>query len=286
MTRDITIPALDGEELSATLFEPERPPRVAAIVSGATAVPRGFYRAFASYLRDSGAAVVTYDYRGSGLPPGALRRSPARMRDWGERDFPGVVAWLRKRYHDLPLHAIGHSYGGHALLIGANNTEIGRAVLIASGLGYWGNCAQLERYRVYALMKFAVPIGIAACGYSPGSRMGFGEDLAPGIAREWAKWVLSPRYFLDDPTLESVRNGANYRGPLLMLGLSDDLWATRRSIEGLAGAFTGTAPQLRTIDPHEAGLQRIGHMGFFRSSNGPAFWPIVADALELERVYA
>ncbi len=286
MTRDVTIAAGDGEPLRATLFEPEGPPRVTTIVSGATAVPRGFYRSFASYLCGRGAAVVTYDYRGSGLPPDLLRRSTARMRDWGERDFSGIVSWMRKRYHRLPVYAIGHSYGGHALLLSAYNGEIDRAVTIASGLGYWKNCAPVERYRVYALMRFAIPLGIAACGYSPGSRMGFGEDLAAGVAREWAKWVLAPRYFLDDPTLESVRNGANFRGPLCMFGLSDDLWATQRSMEELAAAFTGTTPRLRTITPRDAGLSRIGHMGFFRSGNGPALWPIVADTLELERVYA
>ncbi len=286
MIEDLTVSALDGEPLSATLFEPERPPRVATIVSGAAAVPRGFYRSFASYLCDRGAAVLTYDYRGSGLPPDVLRRSTAQMRDWGERDFPGIVIWMRKRYRTLPVRAIGHSYGGHALFLSADNVAIDRAVTIASGLGYWRNCAPVERYRVYALMRFAVPSGIAACGYSPGSRLGFGEDLAAGVAREWAKWVLAPHYFLDDPTLESVRNGANYRGPLLMLGLSDDLWATRRSIEGLAAAFTGTTPQLRTISPRDVGLSRIGHMGFFRSGNGSALWPIVADAFELERAYA
>ena len=57
-------------------------------------------------------------------------------------------------------------------------------------------------------MKFVVPLVTALFGYSPGSRMGFGEDLASGIAREWRKWVLQPRYFLDDASLTSLRNGA------------------------------------------------------------------------------
>jgi len=278
--RDVTIPALDGIALRATLFECERP-RAAVIVSGATAVPRAYYAGLARYLQANGAAVVTYDYRGSGEPPQALRRSPARMRDWGELDAPGVVAWLRARYPDPPLHLVGHSYGGHALLLAPNNREIGRAVTIASGLGYWGFVTPRERIRVFALMRFVTPLAVTVFGYSPGSRMGFGEDLAPGVAREWSRWVLNPRYFLDDPTLTSVRNGAGYHGSLLMLAPSDDAWITRAAVEGLAAAFTGTHPEIRTVDPRAFGLEHIGHMGFFRSANAAA-WRIVGDALDLE----
>jgi predicted alpha/beta hydrolase len=282
MKRDLEIPALDGTLLRTTLFEGEHPPSAAIVMSGATAVPRGYYSAFASYLASSGAAVVTYDYRSSGEAPAVLRRSRARMRDWGELDAPGVIAWLRARYPALPLYLVGHSYGGHALLLAPNNHEISRAVTIASFLGYWGNCAFPDNYRIYALMKFVVPVATAFFGYSPGSRMGFGEDLASGVAREWRKWVLQPRYFLDDPSLLSLRNGANYHGELIMLELTDDRWATRNAIEGLATAFTGTTPRIRTVDPQAHGSSGAGHMGFFRSANGPSMWPIVREALALQ----
>ncbi|HEX8807132.1 MAG TPA: alpha/beta fold hydrolase, partial [Candidatus Aquilonibacter sp.] len=266
--------------LRASLFEPEGAPDAAIIVSGATAVPRGYYAAIAAYLATCGAAVVTYDYRGSGEPPAQLRRSTARMRDWGERDAPGIIAWLRARYPYLPLYLVGHSFGGHALLLAPNNHEIARAVTIASGLGYWGTCAPSERYRVYTLMKFIVPLGIALCGYSPGSHIGFGEDLAPGVAREWRKWVLDPRYFLDDPTLVSLRNGANYRGSLLMLAPSDDLWISLGDVQGLASTFTGSHPQVRALDPAAHGVTAIAHMGFFRSANS-TLWQIISDELDL-----
>jgi predicted alpha/beta hydrolase len=282
MKRDLEIGALDGLLLRATLFEPDGQPSAAIIMSGATAVPRRYYAAFAAYLAGCGTAVVTYDYRGSGEQPSQLRHSPARMRDWGELDAPGVIAWLHARYPELPLYLIGHSYGGHALLLAPNNHLVSRAVTIASFLGYWGNCAFPDNYRIYALMKFVVPVGTALFGYSPGSRIGFGEDLASGVALEWRRWVLRRRYFLDDPTLLSLRNGASYRGDLVMLELADDRWAKRSAIEGLASAFTGTTPRIMTVDPQAHGSSGAGHMGFFRSTNGPALWPIVRDALNLQ----
>jgi predicted alpha/beta hydrolase len=281
MKRDVFIPALDDVPLRATLFEPQGEASAAVIVSGATAVPRGYYAAFAAYLAGCGAVAVTYDYRGSGERPEQLRRSDARMRDWGERDAPGVIAWMRARYPLLVLHLVGHSYGGHALLLAPNNYEVSRALTVASFLGYWGNCRFPDNYRIYALMQFLVPVATALFGYSPGSRLGFGEDLASGIALEWRKWVLQARYFLDDPSLVSLRNGAGYRGELVMLELTDDRWATRKAIEGLASAFSGTTPQIRRVDPREYGATAVGHMGFFRSANGPAMWPIVRDALAL-----
>ena len=282
MKRDLEIAALDGLGLRTTLFEPDGHASAAIIMSGATAVPRGYYSAFASYLAGCGAAVVTYDYRGSGEPPAQLRQSIARMRDWGELDAPGVIAWLRARYPELPLYLVGHSYGGHALLLAPNNHLVSRAVTIASFLGYWGNCLFPDNYRIYALMKLVVPVATALFGYSPGSRMGFGEDLAAGVALEWRRWVLRPRYFLDDPTLFSLRNGANYRGDLIMLALTDDRWAKRAAIEGLAAAFTGTTPRIMAVDPETYGSNGAGHMGFFRSANGEALWPIVREALNLQ----
>ena len=63
---DITIPAVDGYLLGATLFLPRCAKRHAVLINSATAVPRKIYRHFAAYLAHRGCAVLTYDYRGIG----------------------------------------------------------------------------------------------------------------------------------------------------------------------------------------------------------------------------
>lgn len=275
--RDIDLPALDGTPLQATLFDPPAPSR-ALIVGGATAVPRGFYRSFATYFAERGAAVLTYDYRGSGAPPGDLRRSRARMRDWSELDFSGAIAFMTGRYAGLPLQVVGHSHGGHALLAAPNNAAIARAVTVASQSGYWRLCAPGERYRVWVLLNVLAPLMMRAYGYVPGSKLGLGEDLAPGIMREWRHWCNLPNYFFDDPTMASaLAHAQTYRAPTLMIGLSDDTWGTPQAID----AFAAHVPraQRRTIVPRSVGLDAIGHFGFFRARNGPALWPIVAKYL-------
>jgi predicted alpha/beta hydrolase len=278
--RDLTIPASDALPLAASLFEPASPQQ-AIIVGSATAVPRGFYRSVAAYLAQCGAAVLTYDYRGAGEPPQTLRSSSARMRDWGQLDFAGAIAWTKARYPGLPLHVLGHSHGGHALLLAPNNAEIDRAVTVATQLGYWRLCAPGERYRVWLLLNAFAPAAIALYGYVPGSKLGLGEDLARGVMGEWRRWCNSPNYFFDDPSMmQPLANALNFRAPTLVAGVADDLWGTRAAVDAYA-AHVANAERV-TIDPRNYGLESVGHFGFFRSRNGPALWPLVARYFGLE----
>jgi len=281
---DLTVPASDGLPLRATLFSPDAPTH-AAIVGGATAVPRGFYRAFATYLAERGVAVLTYDHRGEGEPPAQLRSSKARMRDWGTLDFAGAIEWTSQRYAGLPLVVVGHSHGGHALLLAPNNTKIARAMTVATQTGYWRYCAPGERYRVWLLLNVLAPIAVRLQGYVPGRKLGLGEDLAPGVMREWRAWCMLPDYFFDDPTMrEALQAGSGYDAPTLVVGLSDDTWGTPEAVDAFAKHFP--AMQRRTIVPADYGLHGVGHFGFFRSKNGAALWPLVADYFGLQREVA
>ena len=283
IVEDLHFEATDGVALRATHFEPSGAARAAVVVAGGTAIPRRFYRPFAQFLAERGAAVLTFDYRASGEPPQDLRRSKARMRDWAEYDVPGAIRFMRERYSHLALQLVGHSYGGQALLLAPNNSEVARAVAVAAQAGYWRFMGGAEKYRIYALMNFAIPIVTRAFGYAPCSRLGFGEDLASGVMLEWRKWILMRSYFFSDPTLASLGNAQQFRGDLLMIGLSDDPWATPRAIDVLANGFTAARVVRREINPHDAGLEHIGHMGFFRSENGVALWPQIAAFLGLQQ---
>lgn len=283
-TNDLTIPALDGRPLAATLLEPDRPRQI-VIVGSATAVPRGFYRGIAAYLAQRGAAVLTYDYRGSGEAPEVLRASTASMRDWGQLDFPGAIAWAKQRYPHLPLHVLGHSHGGHALLLAPNNAEIDRAFTVATQLGYWRLCAPGERYRVWLLLNAFAPVAMALMGYVPGSRLGLGEDLARGVMREWRQWCNSPNYFYDDPTMQAaLESGKTLRAPTLVAGIADDLWGTVAAVDAYAAHVPNA--QRVTIEPGAYGLGNVGHFGFFRAANGPALWPLVTRYFGLEEIAA
>jgi predicted alpha/beta hydrolase len=113
----------------------------------------------------------------------------------------------------------------------------------------------------------------------PGRRLGLGEDLPAGVFREWSRWCLRPDYFFSDPTLGSLANRGNFTGPLVMVGIDDDPWATPAAIDLLATGFRGTQAERRQIAPAEAGVKRIGHFGFFRREMAGRLWDDVAASL-------
>ena len=285
---DITLPAADGYPLAATLFLPRGAKRNAVLINSATAVHRKLYRGFAGYLAKRGCAVLTYDYRGTGdsrqksltgyNQPKSLVGFKASMSDWAAQDITAAVAWMRQRYHGMPFAYVGHSFGGQALGLLPNNTEISRALLIAAQAGYWKLMTVPERYRVYALLNFiGLPLA-RTLGYMPG-KAGLGMDLPKDAFVQWVSWVMSPRYLFDSK-LEALQNFPNYKGALRALCLSDDPWATRLAVELLCSGFTSIKPEIITVTPADTGVTSIGHMGFFRAEHRDTLWRGAAEWIQ------
>jgi predicted alpha/beta hydrolase len=286
---DITIPAMDGYALAATLFLPRAGKRNAVVINSATATPRRIYRAFAGYLAHCGFAVLTYDYRGIGgsraiavegyNKPKSLVGFKASMADWAALDATAAVGWMRERYHELPLSYVGHSFGGQALGLLPNNKEVWRALFVSAQAGYWKLIASPERYRVFALMKlFGVPL-THLLGYAPG-RGGLGEDLPKGVFLQWAKWVMSPHYLFDDAALAGLQNFPNFKGALRALAFTDDPWTTRPAVELLCKGLSGTTAEIMLVNPAELGAKKIGHFGFFRPEHRDTLWRGAAEWLQ------
>ncbi|MBR0827687.1 alpha/beta fold hydrolase [Bradyrhizobium manausense] len=287
---DITFPATDGYALAGSLFLPRATKRHAVLISSATAVPRKIYRGFASYLAHRGCAVLTYDYRGIGdsrqqamvgyNQPKSLVGFKASMSDWAALDAAAAVRWMRERYHGLPLAYIGHSFGGQALGLIENNSEIARAAFVASQAGTWKLMTPPENYRVFALMNLVgVPIS-RLLGYAPGW-LGIGEDLPQGVFLQWAEWVSSPRYLFDSK-LPALQNFAKYKGELRALSFTDDPWATRSAVELLCSGFTAIKPEVLSVRPADVGIAKIGHFGFFRPEHRDTLWRGVAEWIQGE----
>jgi predicted alpha/beta hydrolase len=286
---DIALPATDGYLLGASLFLPRGAKRHAVLINSATAVPRKVYRGFAGYLARRGCAVLTYDYRGIGdsrqkslvgyNQVKSLAGFKASMADWAALDATAAVAWMRERYKTLPLAYVGHSFGGQALGLLGNNTEVARALLIAAQAGYWKLMATPERYRVYAMMNFVGQPLTRVLGFAPGWG-GVGMDLPKGVFEQWTRWVMSPRYLFDDATLTSLPNFANYKGAMRALCLTDDPWATRPAVELLCSGFTAIKPDILSIAPADADATKIGHLGFFRPEHRDTLWRGAAEWLE------
>jgi predicted alpha/beta hydrolase len=201
------------------------------------------------------------------------------MSDWAALDVTSAVDWMRERYHHLPLGYVGHSFGGQALGLLANNKEVSRALLVAAQAGYWKLMASPERYRVYAMLNFVGLPLTRLFGYMPGWT-GLGEDLPKGVFEQWVRWVMSGRYLFTDPKLPGLSNFAKYRGALRSLCISDDPWATRPAVEMLCSGFTSITPDILTVTPADVGAAKIGHFGFFRPEHRDTLWRGAAEWIQ------
>lgn len=279
VVQDTTIAARDGYALAATVFTPTASPHRVALISSATAVPRKIYRGFASYLAEQGFAVVTYDYRGiGGSRPASLRGFQVRMRDWAALDVAAAIDHMRAVWPGMPLVAVGHSFGGQALGLVPNNSEISRALFVAAQAGYWRLFHSPEKYRVYAMLRLIGGPLARIVGYVPG-KLGIGEDLPRDVFLEWTGWVMRERYFFDDATLGALKNFSRYRGALRAICLTDDPWATPAAVDLLCSGFTGTTAERIDIRPADAGAAKIGHFGFFRPEHRDTLWRDAAEWL-------
>jgi predicted alpha/beta hydrolase len=279
LVQDTAFAARDGHTLSCTVFAPQAPQRAVVLINSATAVPRKIYRAFAAYLASQGFAVLTYDYRGvGGSRPASLRGFAVRMRDWAALDVAAAIDHVRTVWPGVPLHVVGHSFGGQAVGLAPNNHEISRALFVAAQAGYWRLLRSPESYRAYVMLRFIGAPLARTLGYVPG-RIGIGEDLPKGVFLEWTGWVMRPRYFFDDPTLDALENFPRYRGALRALCMADDPWATAAAVDLLLAGFTGTTPQRVDINPRAVGARSIGHFGFFRPEHRTTLWRDAAEWL-------
>lgn len=268
----LRIPALDGFELAATLYEPPSGEENGAVVliNSATAVRRGYYDGYSRHLTGEGFTVLTYDYRGiGGSRPRSLARFQARMHQWGEQDLAGVLQWISGHLRPKRLLVVGHSVGGQIIGMAENNQRIHAILMVGSQNGWWKHWPVPARYRIGLTWYVLVPLLTRIYGYLPGS-FGTKEDLPGGVAREWARWGRRRTYLM-----ESEKRRAGYlrlRTPLLAYSFSDDEFAPRPAVEGLLDFYTEADIFHRHLRPRDIGADAIGHFGFFRDRFRDTLW--------------
>lgn len=272
---DIQIPALDGRPLGAVLVHPTVTPRAQVLIHGATAVPQRFYRDWAVHLAERGLAVLTYDYRGVGrsrsLP---LAHDPVTMSGWID-DAQVVQRWFAARRPDVPLIAVGHSFGGQIATTLAPAADA--IVTVGAQGGYTGRYDGPRRAWYAMVMRGMIPALTGAFGHLPGWA-GLGEDLPAGVARQWARWCSHPEYLLSE--LPHLRERmASWQGPMYALSFDDDPFAPLGNVQWLLDRFAGATVEHDHLRVGQLELPEVGHFGFFRRSAAAELWPRVDDFL-------
>lgn len=269
-SRDIAISSPDGFPLAGTLFEGSGDAPL-VLISGATAVPRSFYAAFAKALVEAGArAALIYDYRGVGgstRPHGWRRRID--YKDWALVDMPAAATALDAVAPGHAMVGVGQSFGGQALGICGIADRFERYGMVATMTGYH---RLLDDRTVWARMNL-VGVPVSLLFRDTPRWLGIGEPMPSSCFRDWARWCRHPDYFFGDPDLPETSRFASVTTPILAIGLTDDPWANPRAVAAFMKHYENAPVEVRWLSPDDAGGRAIGHLGFFRSRFAETLWP-------------
>ena len=272
----VSVRALDGLALAGTVHRAARP-RATVLLLGGTGIPRRFYDAFAAHLAGRGLTTLTLDYRGVGdSRPERWKGFDATKIDWARLDFSGGFDWLEREVPGVPRLVLGHSVGGQLLGLMSRPEAFDGVLTYGTSFGYWANMPFGYGLFVASLWYVGVPVGTALFDRMPFGRLGLGEDLPRGVARDWARWGRRSDYFVGE--LGDEPGFAALRAPWLALYASDDRIATPENATPLLAAYPNAAQTVRTLRPEELGLRELGHLSFFRRGNA-ALWPLASDWL-------
>lgn len=263
-----------------TLLMPAAAPTGFLTIHPAVATPAGFYTTFAEYAAESGLAVLTYDPRGVAASGPAREYPQLRMSDWMQQDATAVASWARSEFPALPKVALGHSLGGHALLLGDASQDLHGIVTVASHRAALRDMAPpAERLRVGFILTVLGPLLSPIVGYAPGKRLGLGEDIPLAAMLEWARWARMPEYFFDDPRLGAAAKFARLRTPVLAVSASDDPWASPAQVDALLDYLRLAEVERCAYTPQDLEVPQIGHHGLLRRSVGNRAWPDIVSWL-------
>ena len=282
----LTLAALDGYPLAATRYPapPDAgPPRGQLVVAAATAVPRPYYRRFAQFAAAHGYPTLTVDYRGiGGSRPPSLRGFAATMLDWAELDLAAAITLAADEADadGVPLHLIGHSFGGQAVGLLPDASRLTSAYVVGTGTGWHGHMPLVEQVRVWAMWNLAGPVLVRWKGYLPWSLLG-GEDVPLGVYRQWRHWCAARGWAFRDPAFAHLTSRfEQVRTPIVAVSATDDRWAPPPSRDALMAGYRNAPWRGVDVDPRALGLREIGHMGYFRPPARP-LWE--AALVELDR---
>lgn len=276
----------DGRHLAATWTEPPAgAARAVAVLSSATGVPRGYYRAFSEWMAGRGYAVLTYDYRGiGGSRRGPLRQERATMRDWAVLDMSAALAAAeaRRATQGLPLLLVGHSFGGNAIAFARGVERADALLAVGSQLGEPRLYPGVHRLTAEFFFRAWLPALLPLFGQLPGWALGPGAQALPaGVARQWAAWGLRRGWAYADPAMQPYRSASALNVPVHLWHVSDDrVFAPPAAVDALAAQFRNAAVQRHGITPQAVGVPALGHFGAFRRNPGERLWQPLLDRIE------
>jgi predicted alpha/beta hydrolase len=273
-----------NKALAATVYRPTETIKTAIMIAPATGIKRQFYHSFATYLAEHGFGVLTFDNEGIGESLSSeLSKCDASLISWGRHDMPAVLDALQDEFPDATYHLIGHSAGGQLIGLMPNYKTITSVFNVACSSGRIKNMNMPYKLKAMGFMDAFIPLANLTLGYTPSDKIGMGEPLPRGVARQWRDWCNGAGYiktafgksihthFYDELSM-----------PALWLGFSDDEIANSKNMDDMIRVFTKMPVEKRFLEPKDFGLNHIGHMRYFSSktnAKAPQLWQMAVDWL-------
>ena len=175
-----------NQALAATVYRPTETIKTAIMIAPATGIKRQFYHSFATYLAEHGFGVLTFDNEGIGESLSSeLSKCDASLISWGRHDMPAVLDALQDEFSGATYHLIGHSAGGQLIGLMPNYKAIKSVFNVACSSGRIKNMTMPHRLKAIFFMDMFIPMSNMTLGYTPSDKVGMGEPLPRGVARQW-----------------------------------------------------------------------------------------------------
>jgi predicted alpha/beta hydrolase len=278
------IVADDGVRLAASLYEPVGKPKAALQIHAGMGVKRQFYRHFARYLAERGYAVLSFDVRGMGESRHEpLPRCQATIGDWTGKDMPAALAWLARRFPDVPRFVVGHSLGGQLTGLLPNHELLSGLVLVFAPRGDHQVASPLGKLQGLLLLRMYMPLTIPLFGYAPVRFVMTAQDLPAGVARDWIRQIYHPGWIPGDCAARGEESYYDkFQVPVLSLALDGDALAPPANCAKLLSEyFTGCPSEFVTLRASDAAERaQLTHLGYFRKKFADSRWVQVAAWLD------
>ncbi|MHA7269605.1 alpha/beta hydrolase family protein [Arthrobacter sp. HLT1-20] len=264
----------DGRVLRGHLFDVPNgvEQRGTVVIGSATGVLAGYYHRYAAFLALHGFAAVTFDYRGIGQSHGgSLRGQTQRWFEWGSLDIDAVLAWALARSLGLPVHFVGHSFGGFGVGMAAHASQLSRILTVGGQHAHWRDFT--FRYKVDHAVRCLVTVPLVAMfGYFPAKRLGVMEDLPRAVALDWARSRKDFTAAAGSDRAALRTNQLAVTAPILAVAPNDDSYATLAAMERAVAYTPNSEARIIHLRPEHYGEAAMGHFALFHSRYRHTFW--------------
>jgi predicted alpha/beta hydrolase len=198
--------------------------------------------------------------------------------------MPAIKNYLNTRFPDLPFFIVAHSAGGQQIGFMNDLDNITGVVNFAVSTGFYSNMPMAYRLRAYFFFYIFTPISVLLTGYVKGKKFGFMENLPRNVVYEWRSWCAKENYFFDKKYYGKTVPTGNFKDfhfPIHCIWATDDTISNAQNTENFWKHIRGDKGiSFTRLVPHEMGLEKIGHFGFFRKVMKDKLWVNVVEKLD------